>query len=171
MGMILKNLGFQTSNMVGNVKSILLCFFLSPCVFYWIFLHYVVHVFSFSNYSLVLLLLILWCASHLMATVYVLVIMCIGQGKFVWCLGSKIIYKMLRFEFIDQSFYISFWLHTMHICILMSFCKFCNNGWIIGQLDNAIHVNLNQASTFEIITLNLNHIKNHIHFNNLKPYS
>jgi hypothetical protein len=48
--------------------------------------------------------------------------------------------------------------------------KFYDNVWCIGKLNSAIHVNLNQMNTFEIISQNPNCIWNHIHFNNLKPH-
>jgi hypothetical protein len=82
---------------------------------------------------------------------------------------------MLRLWTINQSFYILFWLQTYLalwayvICILIFFCKFCDNLWSIGKLDDEIHINLNQMRTFEIITLNPNHTWNRIHFNNRKP--
>jgi hypothetical protein len=48
--------------------------------------------------------------------------------------------------------------------------KFYDNVWCIGKLDNAIHVDLNEMNTFDIITQNPSCIWNHIHFNNLKPH-
>jgi hypothetical protein len=40
-----------------------------------------------------------------------------------------------------------------------------------SKLHDEIQVNLNQMKTFEIITLIPNRIENHIHFNNLRPYT
>jgi hypothetical protein len=57
----------------------------------------------------------------------------------------------------------------MYFCYF--FCKFCDNVWFVGKLDGEIHVNLSEIRTFEIITLNLNHIQTHIHFDNPTPYT